>query len=523
MILRQVWQAVFFVCAYVALDHASFIHSLNALNITPWNPPPGLGLALLLVVGPRAVPLVFAATLLADSSVRGLPHPIWASMAADAAVVLSYAAAAKVLRRFCRFNADLGGLRDVMILLAATVAAASLAGLGYVGFHLLGGLIPPSLFSQAYLRYWVGDLIGIAVFTPALLLFRTMEWPPTRVMAEAAAQGLALAAALWLVFGLGGAENFQFFYLLFPPLIWAATRFGLKGAAAANLAAQLGLIAVFSAEDAAIVVTFQALMLALATVTLVLGAAISERRRIQAELHSRQEELAQVARLSTAGEMAAVLAHELNQPLLAAIAFTRGAQRLLTAETTDTEKVRGALDRAVAESQRAGDIVRSLREFIGTGRSARAPAQVMAIIAEALAVVRPECAQRGIRLVVGVDKALPSVHVDTVQMSQVVLNLVRNGMDALDGGGEIAVAAEETDGMVVVEIADTGPGLSDEVAGRLFQPFNTSKAAGMGLGLSICRSLVEAHGGSLWLERSGGEGTAFRFSLPVAEESQERR
>lgn len=515
--------ALAFVGAYVALDQASFIHSVNALNITPWNPPPGLGLALLLVAGPRLVPLVFVAAVVADAVVRGLPSPLWSPVAADAVMVATYGAAALVLRRLLGFDPDLADLRHVLILLGVTVAAAAVAAVGYVGFHVAGGVLPAALFPSAFARYWIGDMIGVAVFTPALLLFRRPTMPSRRAAVEAAGQGLALVAALWLVFGLGGSENFQFFYLLFPPLIWAATRFGLKGAAAANLAAQLGLIAVFRAKDAGVVVTFQVLMLALATVTLMLGAAISERRRIQAMLHSRQEELAQVGRLSTAGEMAAALAHELNQPLLAAIAFTRGAQRLLTAEPPDLVKARGALDRAVAESQRAGDIVRSLREFIGTGRSARAPEAVAVVLAEAMAVLRPECARRGIRLSVGVDKALPAVHVDRVQMSQVVLNLVRNGMEALPDGGDIAVSAEVADGMVVVEVADSGPGLSEEVAGRLFQPFNTSKAAGMGLGLTICRSLVEAHGGRLWLERSGPQGAAFRFSVPVAGNNEGRR
>lgn len=519
---RALW-AVVFVLAYVALDRVSFIHSINALNITPWNPPPGLGLALLVLWGPRWAPLLLLAAWCADVAVRGLTSPWWGTLAADAAMALVYAVVAGVLRRPGGLNPSLSGLRDVVVLAAATVVGAALAGLGYVGSHVAAGVIPADLLPVALIRYWIGDMIGITVLTPAILLFRRPTPPRPLALLEAAGQGLALAAALWLVFGLGGSGNYQFFYLLFPPLIWAAARFGLAGAALANMAAQLGLILVFRAEDADVVTTFQSLMLALAMVTLVLGAAISERARIQVELNDRQNELAHIARLSTAGEMAAALAHELNQPLLAAIAFTRGAQRLLAADPPDPLRARGAMDRAVAESQRAGDIVRSLRDFIGSDRRVREPVAVADLAADVLAVAGPECARRAIRLAATVDKTLPSVHVDRVQLNQVLLNLVRNGMDALDGGGEITISAERDGDGVAVQVADNGPGIGEDVVAALFKPFNTSKAAGMGLGLTICRSFVEAHGGRLWLERNGPGGAVFRFVLPVPEGKEEEQ
>ncbi|HLO79042.1 MAG TPA: MASE1 domain-containing protein, partial [Magnetospirillum sp.] len=201
--LRQAAVAAAFVAAYVALDRVSFIHSINALNITPWNPPPGLGLALLLLAGARVVPLVFAGALAADLAVRGLPGPWWAAVGADASMALVYGVAAALLRRQAHFNPHLPGLRDVFWLLAATVVAAGAAAVAYVGFYRAAGLVASDLLGPAMVRYWIGDMIGIAVLTPAILLLRQWRRPSRRVVAEASAQAAALAAALWLVFGLG--------------------------------------------------------------------------------------------------------------------------------------------------------------------------------------------------------------------------------------------------------------------------------------------------------------------------------
>lgn len=517
--VRLALGALLFLAAYVGLDQISFIHVTVPVNITPWNPPVGLGLAVLLIWGLRLAPLFFIAMVAADSSVRELPAPaIVFSLAANALVVAFYSLAALVLRRVIHLDPLLSGVRHVMWLLATAVVAAAAGGACFVGLFILAGVLSPADFWAAAARYWIGDTIGIAVLTPAILVFRRrLSWPSLGATAEMAAQGVAIVAALWLVLGRDTPESFQFFYLLFLPLIWAAARFGLEGAVLGNMMAQLGLMVAFRAEDTVTVTAFQYLMLALVAATLMLGASISERRRVQAVLHARQDDLAQVSRLSMAGEMAAALAHELNQPLLAAIAFTRASQRMLAADQPDQAKAQATMDRAVAENQRAAEIVRSLRQFIGSGRTAREAHQAPDLVADALALAAPECARRGIRLTALVDKALPPVHVDRVQVQQVLLNLIRNGMDAMDRGGEITVAAWAKESDMEFQVADTGPGLAEEVEGRLFEPFNTSKATGMGLGLTISRSFVEAHGGRLWLDHSGPAGTAFRFTLPLAD------
>jgi two-component system sensor kinase FixL len=533
MARRALWGGGF-IFAYVALDWVSFIHQFSPLGITPWNPPPGLALAAMLVVGPVIGPLVFLSAFLADVLVRDLPAPLAPTLLSAAVIALVYGLLAHLLRRSLHFDASLARLKDVFLLILGAAVAAAVVAFLYVGIFTAAGLLPPDDFVPAVVRFWIGDVIGIIVTAPPFLALRRWQGvrPSRRVVIEAAVQLAVLAAVLWLVFGLTELPPFRLFYVLFLPLIWIAVRFGIEGAAWGNLMAQVGLIVAFQAVGHAstTVTAFQFLMLALACTTLVLGIAISERRQVEAVLHTRQIELAQVSRLSMAGEMAAALAHELNQPLLAVIAFTRAAQRLLAGSLADGgradgAKAAGAMDRAVAEAQRAGDIIRALREFIGTERTSRDAQAPARLLADALSLVLPECARNNIRLAVAVDKALPAVHVDKVQVQQVVLNLVRNAMDALikagTGDAEISIAARAVETGLEIEVRDNGPGVAPEVAERLFEPFNTSKPTGMGLGLLICRSFVEAHGGRLWLATNGPEGASFRFTLPVAEDVRE--
>lgn len=516
-ILRTSLYGCLFIAVYLILDRLSYIHVTFPVNVTPWNPSAGIGLALLLVYGIRGAPLLLVSMLAADFSVRGWPTPLVPTVMANLSVVIFYSTAAQILRENVRIDHALGGVRHVMWLLGSSLVASALSAYCYVGVFLLAGVLPSSEFWSATGRYWIGDMIGIAVFTPAVLVFmRRADWPPLRIFAEILGLGLGIAATLWMVLIRGAPENFQFFYLLFLPLIWAAVRFGIKGAVLGSMAAQIGVMVVLREESAETVTAFQYLMLALVATTAFLGAAIEERRRVEAILHARQDDLAQVSRLSTAGEMAAVLAHELNQPLLAAIAFTRAAQRMLAGESPDTPKARSTLDRAVAENQRAAEIVRSLRQFIGSGPIARDSCSMSELVADAMALAAPEFSRRGIRLSTQGDKFLPPVQVDRIQIQQVLLNLVRNAMEAIERDGDISVATWVLDGMMAVQVTDSGPGVSEDVESRLFQPFNTSKASGMGLGLAISRSFVETHGGKLWLERTGGGRTAFRFTLPLS-------
>jgi two-component system sensor kinase FixL len=209
------------------------------------------------------------------------------------------------------------------------------------------------------------------------------------------------------------------------------------------------------------------------------------------------------------GEMASALAHELNQPLSAIASYVKGSSRLATAETIDRALLLDALERANEQALRAGEIIKRLRDFVARGETERTLESLARVVEEAslLATVRFDFGA-----------ATWPVLIDKVQIQQVVVNLFRNAADALHGSEtrKITVKVElGLNGPAMVSVADTGPGVPGEIAAKLFQPFVTTKPQGMGVGLSISRNIVEAHGGRIWADSNPGGGTVFRFTVPL--------
>jgi two-component system sensor kinase FixL len=243
---------------------------------------------------------------------------------------------------------------------------------------------------------------------------------------------------------------------------------------------------------------------------------LTERQTTERRLQDLQSELVHVSRLTAMGEMASALAHELNQPLGAITNYVKGSQRLLDAEPVDREKIKGALASAGEQALRAGQIIRRLREFVAKGESDRRIESLPKLLEEAGALAMIGAKERGVRLRFSIAADVDLVLADKVQIQQVVLNLMRNAVDAMDEATrrELTVTARRIeDDMVQVSVADTGPGIAPEVLEQLFQPFFTTKATGMGVGLSISRTIVEAHGGRIWVEPNPGGGTIFHFTL----------
>ena len=652
---RVIPLAVGYVALYLTLDRLSFIGALHGVGITPWNPSTGLAMALLMIKGHSYAPLVLVADLLSNATLpisAISPMPVFLG---SLVVTAGYTGAAAILWH-AGLHAGIRKSSEVVLLLIVTIVSSGIVASGFVASYAAAGVVPWSGFAEAGFHFWVGDAIGIVVLLPPLLLLhaRVKQRSPrdhgvtVSQLVEFAAQGVSIVAALAAVFSGFGGDPLGLFYLLFLPLIWIATRHGLPAASVAVMMIQVGLIAGLQSQDHSepSIRAFQLLMFALAATGLMLGAVVSERRRLSLALvdseglrtailntapdgvltidargniqsvnpaverlfsrpsrrlighdlselvegvpnllyrlrlaahssaseaacweldarrvdgstfpvelsagrfdllgaehyavvvrditvrreaearHRRHEaELAHVSRVSLAGEMAAGLAHELSQPLTAITAFARGCLRILAAPAPDPALLHEGVTEVVQQAERAGDVLDRLREFVRGGENLRALTVVAPLIDAALSLVHMEAMQQEIEIEARIDPGLPPIVADRVQIEQVLLNLLRNAMDAMEAASTerrliVIEARRKGNRAIEISVADSGPGVAAEVTDTIFEPFVTTKPDGMGMGLSISRSIIESHGGSLRMARGVRVGGIFSFDLPSAE------
>ncbi|MEE1656562.1 PAS domain S-box protein [Microvirga sp. CF3062] len=244
---------------------------------------------------------------------------------------------------------------------------------------------------------------------------------------------------------------------------------------------------------------------------------LTERQQTETRLQELQSELVHMSRFTALGEMASTLAHEINQPLTAITNYLKGCRRILERMEGDAvPTLRDAVNEAGEQALRAGQVIRHLREFVARGESERHVENLPKLIEEASALSLVGAKEQGIRVAFQFDPDAPYVLADRIQVQQVLLNLIRNAIEAMQESTrrELKIATAVVDDThVELIVEDTGPGLAPEVAAQLFQPFVTTKKHGMGVGLSICRTIVESHGGKIWADSKQGEGTTFHFTL----------
>jgi two-component system sensor kinase FixL len=247
---------------------------------------------------------------------------------------------------------------------------------------------------------------------------------------------------------------------------------------------------------------------------------LTEHQQTQAKLQELQSELVHMSRLSAMGEMASTLAHELNQPLTAICNYMKGSRRLLAASTDpNIAKIETALDRAADQAIRAGQIIRRLRDFVSRRESEKRVESLAKLMEEAVVLGLAGAPEQNVILRLELDAECDRVLVDRVQIQQVLVNLFRNALEAMAESPkrELAGSSKKASGdMVELSISDTGHGFSEAAAANLFETFYTTKETGMGVGLSISRSIVEAHGGQMWAETNDSGGATFRLTLPIA-------
>lgn len=537
---RQAAVALAFLGAYAGLEWLSFIHEYKGVPITPWNPGLGLLFALMILGGPVYALVLFAGVVISETLVlkTNLQWPIILGIAAIIAAV--YGAAAWLARVRFALDVSLRKLRDVGVLLGAGLAGALFTTLL---LSLLLVLEPNLSWGDvviALVPLLVGDTIGIAVVTP--LVMRAMH--PHRLpmlsaplITEIIFYAALIAGSLWIIGAAGAVNGVKLFYLLFVPVVLSALRFGLDGACVALALAQLGLVIVlrFFAADAQTFTEFQILMLVLTATGLIVGAVVTERER--SEEHARdaerrfkekEAEAVHAARFTLVSGMASALAHEINQPMTAARALARSAQELIRKPEADLARADTNLTNMITQVDLAGAIVRRMREFLRRGHPRVSTVDAANVLDDALMLARSEAAAKDIRLVLKCENGLPPLYGDRVQLQQVVLNLVRNSIDSIASakrGGEVVIAARHlfTPGRVEFSVWDNGPGISEDIAERLFEPLMTSKHEGLGLGLPICTSIVEAHGGKIWLHSRDPGATEFRFTIPTGDKRNDQR
>jgi two-component system sensor kinase FixL len=511
-----------YVAGYVLLEGVSYVHPFGAYGITPWNPSTGLSLLVVLIWGRRMLPLLFLTPPLAEIVVRGLALPLWIDGMEALIVGGGYTMATLILMQSkLRFDPSLRSLRDLSILMGVAVLSSAIVASAYVLVLVAAQKIEFPDFLPAALRYWIGDMIGIALVVPFGLLAATRErfikfnW-------STALHVLAISAALAIAALSAEHDRLRFFYFLFVPITWIAASAGLESVSVALIITQIGLFVAleFIGGHAISIMDLQARMLVLSITGFAAGALVTERKRAEQKLLENQAALARLSRLRSMGELAAAIAHEVNQPLSAAGTYARLVTESLSSEKLSDASVMGTAEKAAAQIERAAAVIGRLRALVRSGRGDMSAISVAPLIHEAAGLAAPILHRNSITLEIEIEDELPLVVVDRIQIEQALVNLIRNAAEALAGSSKprkrITLYIKKADARrVEVRVCDSGPGFP-KFCGDPPPLFSSSKPDGLGVGLSLCQSIAEAHGGTLRLE-SGDGGAAVSFTLPVAE------
>ena len=524
---------------WVLLDWLSSTHSYKGSLITPWDPGVGLLFAIIVRGGIFHGLTLFAGVVCAEFIVRGAQLGVPVTLASAAIIASTYTTAAMLARYRFSVDVELARLRDIVILIVTGMSGAFVVAVFLPLLLIADRRFGVDDFLPSLLRGFVGDAIGIAVVSPLTLRLWYLrgQLTPARIISvlpEAMLYAVLIAGSLWVILQTSSQHGSDFFYLLFLPVIMAAVRQGFDGACISLLVTQIGLVLLLQRHsfDAATFTEFQILMFALTATALSVGAIVSEREQARLAFQDAEERLKRkeadairAGRFSLVSAMASTLAHEINQPVTAARALARSVQHLLRGATPDLSRADHNLTTLVSEIDAAGNIVRRIREFLQRG-PLMGDVDVRGLLEDVLVLVGQEAAAADVRIEVVVEDNLPPLRADRGQLEQVLLNLVRNSIDAILGvqmrAGHIRLTAQRSGrpSDVLISVRDNGPGISADIAGRLFEPLTTSKHDGLGLGLSICETIAAAHGGRIWLEASGADATEFRLTVPFKSRRQ---
>ncbi|MEP7330129.1 MAG: MASE1 domain-containing protein [Betaproteobacteria bacterium] len=496
----------------------------------------GVGLAALLLRGlsvlPGIVVAAFVCSLLAEESPE-------LGLLLTLAVALQLTLAWWLLTRVLKFDATLRTVRDVLVLIAVgcTVVPVLNAMIMLLRDYWRGVVPDPGELVRTQVTA-MGEFVGILLVAPVVLA-TTAAWGRGRPWSrhiESLILQVANAAVALVVFGgmmapSMSAESLP--YAIFPFTYWAAFRLGMRDTALALLVA--GTIAVgchslgvgpfvmpgmSSANAFGHYASLYLFLIVLSTTSLLAAATQQQREAADARAREHLNQLAHVARVASMGEMASAIAHEVNQPLTAIANYASASLRLMQADKMSPAEAIAVMQQLADESERAGEVVRKMRGFVRgeEGRPVRIP--VAELFADVLRLSGPEARAHGVTLDTGVVSSALTVTADVIQLQQVLLNLVRNAIEAIAAADSttrrvVLDAMPANGGMVEMQVTDSGPGVAAADLDRVFTAFHTTKPDGVGIGLALTRSIVEAYGGRVWTSPAAA-GAVFHLTMPTA-------
>ena len=529
-----------FALAYFAGAELGQALSVRPDNLVPIWPPSGLYLVVLLLSPLTRWPQLIAAATVANVA-SGLLHgqTAWVSVSFCLASTLEATIGASLLRWSYPRPFTLGRLKN-------TIGLIGICGLVSVPCGAVIGALTAAVafgaaFRDSWLAWWTADVIGILVFAPLALAFSELArfWrrgvSPWRLLeASLFVVGTALAAALLLGLPPHGSP---IAFALYGFLLWGVLRFGLGGGSVGL--ALVSVIAIlfslagggpFAGPDLppAGDIRLAQFFLGVTAISLLILAAVM-RERDQAlrqfdglcdRLHKAQLELAHANRVATMGQFTASIAHEVSQPIAATVMNAQVALRWLAARPPNPDKVRQSLDNIVKDSKRAGDVIGGIRALVKKAPPRKIRFDLNEAVLEIITLTRSEVMRCRVSLRTQLAMGLPSVEGDRIQLQQVIVNLILNAIEAMsntdEGARELQIGTEMAAAdSVLVTVRDSGPGLAPSCVDRVFEAYYTTKPGGLGMGLAICRSIIEAHGGRTWAAANEPRGAVFQFTLPL--------
>jgi signal transduction histidine kinase len=522
-LVRTTW-ALVFLLAFLGLDQISSLGPAPPLVLTPWNPALGLCVAAVMRQRTHMLAFVFLGPLLSQFIAPDLPQAVLYGVWTGAVAVAETMAVVAGSQWLMKAVSNPLLKNELSAVLLSSLPVAFIGAVMRIGFLIVIGEASAHQFGEGVLRFWVGDVIGIFIVAPLCLLALSFRRPRTfdlRRSVEIALQAAVVLGAVWLAFGEHPQSASRYFYTVFLPMIWIVLRFGVNGAIIMNAFVQISMVVSLSwaGHDKVDVTLFQAFLLVLAASSLTLGLAVDQSRLATQQLRARENELSASLKISATGELAGALAHELGHPLGAISNYAAALNHVLARFAPAESEGRNIAHKLSREIVRATDTLHRLRDFFRTGSLVVERVDVTTLLKEAISMLDDRFERCNIKLHILIQSGLNRVQADRIQLHAVIHNLLINAIDALllvpAENRALSITLSRTDNAVVLEIDDSGIGVAPDVRDHIFEPLTTTKKNGLGLGLSMCKSIVAAHGGSIYLGDSRLGGAKFVVTLPT--------